>query len=204
MRVKVYVEGGGDHNRALAIQCRQGFSSFFERSGLKRRMPRVVACGGRGQAYDRFRTAHEASEPDDFPVLLVDSEAPAVADAPWDHVARRPGDGWRRPRQASDDQLHLMIQAMEAWFHADKEALAEFYQRDFRMNSLSSRTNIEVIPKEDLFDGLQQATRACQKGAYSKGKHSFQILAKIDPAKVKASLPSADRLLSVLDRVCAR
>lgn len=45
MSVKVYVEGGGDHNKALQTQWRKGFSEFFLRAGLEGRMPAVVACG---------------------------------------------------------------------------------------------------------------------------------------------------------------
>lgn len=78
MKVKIYVEGGGDHNKDLQTRCRRGFRRFFEKAGLDNRMPSVVACGGRSHAYDRFRTSHEAAGPDDFPILLVDSEAPVT------------------------------------------------------------------------------------------------------------------------------
>jgi hypothetical protein len=54
--VKVYVEGGGDHNKALQTRCRRGFSEFLRKSGLVGRMPRIVACGWRRQAYQSFRT----------------------------------------------------------------------------------------------------------------------------------------------------
>jgi len=73
--VKIYVEGGGDHNKALQTECRRGFSEFFRKAGLKDRMPRVVACGGRRHAYDSFRTSHENAGQDDPPILFVDSEA---------------------------------------------------------------------------------------------------------------------------------
>ncbi len=204
MTVKVYVEGGGDHNRALAIECRKGFSSFFERSGMAGCMPRVVACGGRGQAYDRFRTSHETGGANEFNILLVDSEGPVREGSAWGHVKCREEDRWECPQGALPDQLHLMIEAMEAWFHADKEALQSFYGDGFRPARLSERENIEEIPKRDLFAGLERATRNCQKGAYSKGGHSFRILALIDPGKVRASLPSADRLWNVLNRACGR
>jgi hypothetical protein len=97
-----------------------------------------------------------------------------------------------------------MVQAMEAWFHADKEKVREYYVRGFLLDALSARTDIDNIPKADLFAGLKLATRACPtKGAYSKGGHSFAILALIDPAKVRASSPAhAGRLLDLLDRIC--
>jgi hypothetical protein len=202
VNVKVYVEGGGKHNKALDTQCRRGFGEFFRKAGMDRRMPRIVSCGDRGGAYDSFRTSHENAGADDFPMLLVDSEGQVSGGDAWEYVKTR--DGWERPDGASPDQLHLMVQAMEAWFHADKERVARYYGGGFRPESLKQRPDIDNIPKADLFAGLKQATRACPtKGEYSKGGHSFAILALIDPAKVRASSPSyAGRLLDVLDRVC--
>lgn len=76
MSVRIYVEGGGDHNKALDTECRRGFSEFFRKAGMDRRMPRIVSCGARDVAYRNFRTSHESAGDDDFPMLLVDSEAP--------------------------------------------------------------------------------------------------------------------------------
>ncbi len=95
-----------------------------------------------------------------------------------------------------------MVEAMETWFHADKEVLRQYYGQGFRPAALRQRTDIENIPKADLFNGLESATRDCLKGNYSKGQHSFEILALLDPAKVKASSPHAERLLTTLDRIC--
>jgi hypothetical protein len=200
--VKLYVEGGGDRNKALQTRCRYGFTEFLKKAGLKDRMPRVVACGGRREAYMSFRTSQRNSGANDFPILLVDSEGPVTVRDPWQHVKLRPGDGWDCPGGASGDQIHLMTQAMEAWFHADKDALARYYGQDFRAASLRQQKDIENIPKNELFAGMRQATRDCKKGEYSKGEHSFQILAVIDPAKVRDASAHASMLLDVLDRVC--
>ncbi|MGB7761874.1 MAG: DUF4276 family protein [Bryobacteraceae bacterium] len=206
MSVKIYVEGGGDHNKDLDTQCRRGFGKFFERAGLKGRMPSVVRCGGRRHAFDSFCSSHEKAGEDYLPILLVDSEAPVAQADPWEHVRLRPGDGWRRPSGASQDQIHFMVEAMEAWFHADKQALVEFFGQGFRIAALSQRPDIDNIPKADLYARMQLATKDCQtKGEYSKGHHSFRILALINPAKVRTSSPQhAGRLLDVLDRECAR
>lgn len=202
MSVRLYVEGGGDRNKALQAECRRGFSEFFRKSGLEGRMPRIVACGGRRQAYDSFRVEQE-SEEDALQILLVDSEEAISAGGPWEHVRRRDGDQWARPADASEDQLHLMVQAMEAWFYADRDALASFYGSGFRPGPLSSRAKVEEIPKGDLFSGLQRATRECgRKGEYSKGGHSFQLLALIDPARVQGASPYARRLIETLLRLC--
>jgi hypothetical protein len=96
-----------------------------------------------------------------------------------------------------------MVQAMEAWFHADHDALQRYCGQGFRAAALSQQPDVESIPKADLTGGMQRATTACQKGQYSKADHSFEILARIDPARVRsASRFHAERFLNVMDRVC--
>ena len=200
--VRLYVEGGGDHNKALQTLCRKGFSDFIRKAGMAGRMPRIVACGGRREAFEDFETAQADPGPGLPPVLLVDSESAVNAANPWDHVRQRGGDEWERPPNASDDQLQLMVQTMEAWFHADREELQTFYGQHFRAGALSLRASVEMIPKNELFAGLEAATSNCQKGEYSKGGHSFQILARIDPAKVRAASGWCERFLTALDQLC--
>lgn len=90
MSIKVYVEGGGDHNKTLDTRCRKGFREFFEKAGLEGRMPKMVACGGRRRAFENFRTSIGQRERS---ILLVDSESPIQTNRPWQHVKNRPGDG---------------------------------------------------------------------------------------------------------------
>ena len=47
----IYLEGGGD-SRDLLIRCQKGFRKLLERCGYAGRMPKLVACGGRGAAFD--------------------------------------------------------------------------------------------------------------------------------------------------------
>ena len=195
MTTKVYVEGGGDSAR-LQAECRRGFRKLIEKAGLTGRMPRVIACGGRGNAYERFCTAMHKPDPNVFPILLVDSED-AVAAAPWQHLKDR--DKWDRPENAEDDQVHLMVQCMEAWFLADRRQLADYFGQGFRENALPGNANIEEIPKRKVFDTLASATRDTKtKGRYDKGSHSFRLLALIDPAKVGGASPHAQRLFDTL------
>ncbi|WP_276604249.1 DUF4276 family protein [Nannocystis pusilla] len=63
---------------------------------------------------------------------MVDSEGPVRSEAePWGHVARRRGDQWQQPAGIEQDQLHFMVEAMEAWILADPDALAKFYGNAF-------------------------------------------------------------------------
>jgi len=202
VNIKIYVEGGGHgpHSKALQTACRRGFHEFFKKAGMQGMMPRISACGTRRLAYEDFCNALDLAKADDFIVLLVDSEDPvATEDDPWEHLIHRQSDQWDKPPTAAAENAHLMVQCMESWFIADKETLRSFYGQGFRESALPSRPNIEEIPKDTLYDGLKNATKdTITKGQYSKGKHSFDILALINPDLVRQASQHADRLLRVL------
>lgn len=195
VRIKVYVEGGGDAN-IMRTKCRKGFAELFRRAGLAGRMPRIVACGSRNQAYDDFCTAVRVGQ-EEIPILLVDSEGPLAPNTPpWQFLTSR--DGWPCPGDVTQEQAQLMVQCMETWFLADRDALATFYGEGFTAGALPKRLDIENISKKDVFDGLSNATRHTQsKGEYKK-KHSFDLLSMIDPDKLRKASPYAERLISAL------
>lgn len=200
MKVTIYVEGGGDTN-ATKIKCRKGFSKFFENATFKGCMPTIIACGGRLEAYKNFCTALANPKSNEFPVLLVDSEDLISTASKWEHLKNREGDQWAKPATATEDHVYLMTVCMEAWFMADKEAVAEYYVKDFNSNSLPANPKIEQIQKMDLFSGLKQATETTKKGEYSKGGHSFDILAKIKPEKVMNASPKAKEMICYLEKI---
>lgn len=197
----LFVEGGGD-GLDLRTECRRGFSSLIERAGFRGRMPRVIACGSRSDAYEQF--AHACAlkrRGGPTPMLLVDSEAPVKRRTPWEHVASRVGDGWARPESASDEDLHFMVECMETWIVADREALRTFFGAGFHEKALPARANLEEVAKVELYRSLESATRACaKKGAYGKGPHSFKLLALVDPDRLRAVCPSAERFFGELRR----
>jgi hypothetical protein len=192
VRAKVYVEGGGS-GRALRTACRQGFRTLLERAGLKGRISKIDPCGSRAETIKDFCTALHGAAPDEFICLLVDSEGPVQAgSSPWLLLGTRPAG-------AGDENAHLMVQCMEAWFLADGAALGGYFGRRFRPNALPNRTDVENIPKRDVFAALEGATSAClPKGQYRKGAHSFEVLATLDPDKVAQASPYARRLFDTL------
>lgn len=195
MSLRLFVEGGGG-SRCLRTACRRGFREFLEKAGLEGRMPRIVACGGRDETFDDFRTAHnqDSAEP---PLMLVDAEGPVEHEDPWRHLRQR--DGWDQPEGVDAGQCHLMVQMMESWFLADRTALAGYFGADFRAGALpGSEEAVEGIPKADVENGLKHATRDTDKGEYSKGRHSFELLGRLDPARVMAASGWADRLVKTL------
>ena len=202
VNIRIYVEGGGDH-KSLRIDCRRGFSEFLGKAGLSGKMPRIIACGRRNSAFRDFRTALQLASSSDFPILLVDAEGPVRGpDHPWVHLKN--SDNWDRPAGAENDQCFFMAQIMESWFLADSEALAGYYGKRFQKAALPGNPRVEEIPKDSVIRGLERATRNTRKGTYSKGRHSFHIIACIDPDKVRRAAPCAERLFFMLNKKSGR
>jgi hypothetical protein len=194
--VVIFVEGG--HQGSTKSGCRQAFRTFFEKV-IPRGSFRVIASGSRRNAFEDFCLALKQNV-NDYNILLVDSEE-AVVGAPWEHLAGRQGDEWQPPVRATDEQAHLMVQVMESWFLADRQALASYYGQGFTAGSLPGQPNIELISKQDVFNALKRASKNTKtKGEYHKTKHGFDLLELVDPVLVRAASAHADRLLTVLQR----
>jgi hypothetical protein len=195
--IAVYVEGGGDtpHQRAA---LRVGLDSLLDpvksKAREKRLGWRLIPSGGRQATYEAFVNALRAN-PSTINVLLVDSETP-IAAAPDDtdqdaevrvaHLAQR--DRWDLA-EVYPGRVHLMVQCMETWIVADRDALINFYGQGFAPNSLPRRENLEEEPKKDVYDKLVMATRATQKGEYGKIRHASLLLQRINHTRVVARCP---------------
>jgi hypothetical protein len=207
VKVTLYVEGGGD-SKAQHSECREGFRKLLEKAGFRERMPKIVACGGRGSAFDDFKTALSQSTSEDFPILFVDSESPVQAATRWGHLRQTEGVHWQKPDAVTEDHLHLMVQCMETWIVADRNALKDYFGQHLRENALppsstsQERCRLEQRSKESVQDDLERATHDCGRDRqYRKGKKSFIILSKIDPHLLK-DLPHFQKFLQVLDERC--
>lgn len=195
--IKIYIEGGGE-GHLLDTLFRQGWTAFFKASGLEGRMPRIVRGQGRQRTFELFVTAVENPEPGVLPLLLVDSEEPvAESHTAWQHLKARAADDWDRPTGARDDQAFLMVQVMETWFLADRDLLRSYFGSALRENHLKVWPSLAAVPKATVLRALDQATAACSP-CYAKGKVSFDLLAKLNPAKVEQACPDAKRLLDHL------
>ena len=91
-----------------------------------------------------------------------------------------------------------MVQCMESWFLADVATLERFFGSGFKSRSIAKRDDIENIPKDDVYRQLKSASSGSNKRAYDKGRHSFDILAQIDPEKVIQRSRLAKRLVDTM------
>ena len=198
--VKLYVEGGARGSSFERDHCRDAFRKFFSSDPrLKDKLPRTVSCGGRKAAYDAFVTAVRNQKPGIVPILLVDSEIGVARNhTVWRHLQSRPGDNWEKPQGVSDDQAFLMVQVMETWFIADREAMQGFFGAHFRNAAIPMWPNLEEVPKHTVYDSLEKATADCGPRKYAKGRLSFDLLATVSRAKVEAASPHAKELLERL------
>jgi hypothetical protein len=196
LNVRIYVEGGGDGNK-LHRQCREAFSSLLEKAGFKDRMPRVIASGGRNQAYNDFCTAIKQDK--GYVILLVDSEELVNGNTnAWAHLEAR--DGWQKPNGTEDEQAQLMTTCMETWVMADRAALNIVFSNCLTQGSLLSQTNIESKAKIDVQDSLERATSQCGRDRkYQKGRRSFQAVEQLNPDTLKQHLTHFRRLIATLE-----
>jgi hypothetical protein len=198
--VWIYVEGGGGKDGK--DQLRQAFGQFLSGPRVAAREQRVrwrvVLCGSREQTYQMFRHRVRTQPNAGLVFLLVDADRP-VSGTPRKHLGA--GETQWDLSFANDRQCHLMVQVMESWFIADQAALAAFYGRDFAAGQIPSRTNVEEIPKHQVYESLERATRNTRKGKYDKADHAPQILKNLDPDRVRSRAPHCDRLFKVLAEV---
>ena len=194
--IRIYVEGGGD-SKHTRMSLRQGFNAFLKSIRDKARERRVgfqiIMCGGRDDACQDYLLAlrsHQCATN----ILLVDSDGP-VANSPGDHLRQR---DWHLP-QPFDDRYHLMVQAMEAWFVADADALAAHYGQHFNRQALPVHSNLESISVTQLSKALKTATRGTAKGEYRKIQHAAKLLPKLNVVRVRSALPHCNAFFQFLE-----
>lgn len=207
VKVRLYIEGGGRADAPAGAKSeapmldrnaeafRRGWQRFFSKAGIPEGMLDIVVGGGRNEAFGLFsrRLAENSSHETEKPALLVDSEGPvAPGSTVWQHLTAR--DQWVQPPAADDDSAYLMVQFMETWFLADREALRRFFDQAFNENALQDWPNLEAVDRDIALASLRQATG----GRYRKGKVSFQLLSEISPDRVAAACPHAKQLLDAL------
>lgn len=196
--IRIHVEGGGGKDGKQAVRTGMGqFLSPLRQMARHRRIKwNVVACGSREDTFDLFRSACRNHHPNAFNLLLVDAEATVKGDPPTHLQAC---DGWDLG-DVEPDRCHLMVQVMEAWLIADRDALPSFFGDGFRQSSLPGHSDVEQVDKADLLRGLERATRDSRKGRYHKIHHGPKILGRLDPEKVRKRARHCNRLFETLEK----
>lgn len=144
------------------------------------------------------------TKPHQISLLLVDSEGPVTGTSdPKAFLESEQGDSWSFAESVQDGRVHLMVQVMEAWFLADRENLARFYEKGFRQNAIPGNPNIEEISKDDIERALRDATSQSSKKKYHKTRHGFPLLETTNAALVVAASAHARNFFEALNREIA-
>ena len=91
-----------------------------------------------------------------------------------------------------------MVQKMEAWFIADRNALRNHFGAGFRQSALPQNRNVEDVPTRDIDDALRNATRDCAKQGYTKGRDDVGLLNLLNPTTVYHACPNFALLIDHL------
>jgi hypothetical protein len=188
--IRLYVEG----HKALRRGFLSVLSSIREAARERRIRFEVIASGGRpiAEFMKGMRTHGTALN-----ILLKDAEGPddgTLFSSVRDHSDWKPPEGVT----VSDEQLHFMVQVMEAWFLADREALRAYYGDGLRENQLPANPKVEDVSKQDVLEGLKKATEKTQKGAYHKTRHAPDLLREVNVSLVRAAAPACERVFATL------
>ena len=196
-RVVIHFEGAKD--------LREGFVELFgnhiERARQKRIRFDMIAGGSNAETVKDFLRSCRRN-PSDLNVLLIDSEGPASSAAEAIR-ALRSRSYWDANAATEDGQINFMVQAMEAWFIADPQALASHFGNGFAAGRLLNPQNAESISPNGLTDSINQALRGIggrRRKKYDKVSDGARLLAKIDEATVRRNCPAFGRLMDFLSR----
>ena len=176
-RMAVYVEG----HRRLRVPMK----SFLRNSVMAIHNQsidlNVEPCGSGEDAIKRCVK-------DTGSILLIDSEG-EVSRELIDRVTAQIG---------NTNRPFFMVQLMEAWFIADRNTLADYFGAGFRNSALPQNPNVEDIPKQDIENGLRNATRGCAKQHYAKGRDDVRLLERLNPTTVYNTCPNFALLINHL------
>jgi len=171
MEIRIYFEG----NKTL----KGGFDVFFSdlKAAAREAGSTIELVAARDGPKD-YRKATR-SHPQAWNILLKDSEQ-AIPERSIDLCARHGID----PQLM--DRVFWMVELMEAWFLADRDAIAGYYGAGFLPNVIRDTADVERVPKAEVMDRLKRATRNTTKGQYHKVKHAPYLLERLDNQRVQA------------------
>jgi hypothetical protein len=198
--VVIFIEGGGTFEKEKRI-LRAGFDSFFQ--PLKRlaaergKSFRLVACGGRDEAFRAFENERKFEE-ETHCLLLIDSEE-VLDDGVKAQLAQRERH-WNLTTVPEGD-LHVMTTTMETWIIADLNALRTFYGQHFAQNRLPVHNNLEKVSKQDVWRDLAAATQNSQAGIYHKMRHAPKLLSRMDSTTVRQRCSHCNRLFQTVETI---
>lgn len=199
--IRIYIEGGGKgRNKATTVTFNKGFNAFLWELRKQARAKNIrwslISCGSTDETYRDFERSVKSNK-ESFNVLVVDADEAVADDETAREFLQKKHKKWKL-KNIDDEQCHLMVQIMEAWFIADIDALKNYYGQGFNQNAIPKTINVEAIDKASVEIGLKNATRNTQKREYHKINHGCELLERVDSSKVRQAARHCENLFEVI------
>jgi hypothetical protein len=181
-QIRIYYEGDD--------QLREGFNTLFQEIRNRARGWSIRFIAGESTPEQDYLTGCRKHR-DAVNLLLRDSEGPDDGHL-FENLCERLDSNER-------ESVFWMVQLMEAWFLADTAKVAEYY--GIEEETLRGNPSVEQIPKDDVLDRLDAASRNSNKGTYRrhKAKHGRDLLCLIRLHFVKERSKHCQRLCDKLE-----
>ncbi len=194
----MYVEGGGKGapGNDLKVGFQNGLFNELRLRGRDNGVELSFRAGtGQGQTTKLFLAALR-NDPHCVNVLLVDAEGPVDGNA-IDHI-RKTHKSFDAPKQGD---LHLMVQAMEAWFVADSEAVRRVFGSKAKTDHLGMILDVERTTVKELQAALHKAAAETPARRYQKALHQRSLLEAVRVENIKGRCPHFMRFHAHLERL---
>ncbi len=153
---------------------------------------KLIAGKGRDQTIDDYMVAIRQHR-EAFLIVLLDSDQ-ADDGRLFDRLRQKIN--WKPSRAVDENSVCWMVQCMEAWFLADRNALRNVFAERLKVRSLPSGVDVETVRQPDVL--LKKATRGARGNPYDKGIHAGKLLALLDPDRVRRGSRNFQRLMNIL------
>lgn len=181
MKVRLYVEGGPKGHADGLRQFKNSFKQHLMRLSPRLSTLDVSPCGSTEETIRDYVRAVREVKPGSAVALLVDADDFVAANAPAKHLEGKLNSA-KVPKDARAN-IFLMVQCMESWFVTDFNALESCFGAKAKIK-LPAHTDIEAVPKKDVFAALDDAARGTPTRRYLKIRDGAKILAELNPKTV--------------------
>lgn|GEM_PF-2251669 len=186
MRYLIYIEGAKNIENG---DLKKAFHALFEKAGITEQ-PRIIMGNGISQTVDKFKNHQweEKKRGKYNKLLLIDLDG---RDEEKDQKVQFHG----LEEDKEMGRIFFMVQAMEAWFIAQKSKVAELYGND-AIKGLPGKPAHEIVkPKIEFSKAFEKSGKF-----YNEVRHGSKLLGALDTKQLMKDFPDVKNLVTELSK----